>query len=273
MNPARVEYVRRVLADTEAAGEEWTFANRHEALSREQSRGTGLWLAGKRVLDVGCGGGLLSESLARVGGDVLGIDASEVNVGVASVHASQDPFLPFGSESSVSRGAGRLQYRHTSAEKLRDEGEKFDLVCSMEVLEHVDEPGEFLKCLGDMVKPGGHLVLSTIARTPLSRLLTITLAESVLRLVTPGTHTYEKFVNPAELRRFVYSDMGGHDVWERKADASDVRDGEIGSTQGIVYDPIGGGWRLWDRVEGTWGKGLGEKCNYMYHVRKRSEAQ
>ena len=152
MNPARVEYVRRVLASSEAAEEEWTFAIRHEALSREQSRGTGLWLAGKRVLDVGCGGGLLSESLARVGGDVLGIDASEVNVGVASVHAAQDPFLPFGSGQGVGNGRGRLEYRHTSAEKLRDEGEKFDLVCSMEVLEHVDQPGEFLKCLGNMVK-------------------------------------------------------------------------------------------------------------------------
>ncbi len=113
----------------------------------------------------------MKQSLARLGGDVVGIDASESNISIANLHASRDPFLPYSSPppeqpassftsgfSAPSRppterkGVGSLEYRHTSAEALRDAGEKFDLVCAMEVLEHVDEPGEFMKCLGDMVK-------------------------------------------------------------------------------------------------------------------------
>lgn len=140
----------------------------------------------------------------------------------------------------------------------------------MEILEHVDSPGEFMKCLGDMVKPGGHLIMSTISRTPLSQLLTLTLAEDVLRLVTPGTHTYKKFVKPEELRSFVFSQMGGYEVWEQNTDASDVRRNEVGETRGIVYDPLAGEWKLWSGAEGTWRKGAGELCNYMFHAKKRS---
>lgn len=121
-------------------------------------------------------------------------------------------------------------------------------------------------------QPGGHLILSTISRTPLSRLLTITLAEDVLRLVTPGTHTYSKFVKPIELRKFVHASMGGDAVWERNLDASDVKSDEIGETRGIAYDPFSGGWKLWVGAEGTVGKWLGEGCNYMFHVKKRGDA-
>lgn len=143
---------------------EWTFETRHADVERSRSAGTGNWLAGKRIVDVGCGGGLLSESLARLGGNVIGVDASEANINIARIHAARDPFLPYvGDEMGATspqtsgmpsrhRGGGSLEYRCTSAESLRDAGEKFDLVCSMEVLEHVDQPGEFLKCLGDMVK-------------------------------------------------------------------------------------------------------------------------
>jgi len=118
-------------------------------------------------------------------------------------------------------------------------------------------------------QPGGHLILSTISRTPLSQLLTLTLAESILRLVTPGTHTYSKFVKPTELRAFVFAEMGGFDVWEENDDAGDVRRGEVGETRGIVFDPVMRGWRWWGGAEGTWGKGLGEGCNYLFHARKR----
>lgn len=90
---------------------------------------------------------------------MLGIDASSHNIAIASLHASQDPFLPFHSDSPLTAGTGNtvqttgsLRYQHTSAEKLREEGKQYDVVCSMEVLEHVDSPGEFLKCLADMVK-------------------------------------------------------------------------------------------------------------------------
>ncbi|WWD00391.1 3-demethylubiquinone-9 3-O-methyltransferase [Kwoniella sp. B9012] len=263
MNPTRIEYIRQKVALSGSGGEKWTFENRHSDFERESKRGTGLWLNGQRCLDVGCGGGLLSESLARLGGQVVGVDASESNIGIATTHAQQDPSL------SIKMQTGELRFVHSSAEVLRDAGEKFDVVCAMEVLEHVDQPGEFMKCLGEMVKPGGHLILSTISRTPLSQLLTLTLAEDVLRLVTPGTHTYRKFVKPHELRRFVYSDMGGYDTWHRNEDASDIRTEEVGETRGIVYDPLAGKWKLWGGVEGSTWKEVGEGCNYMYHARKR----
>ncbi|WVQ97902.1 3-demethylubiquinone-9 3-O-methyltransferase [Kwoniella sp. CBS 9459] len=263
MNPTRIEYIRQKVALSPPDNEEWTFANRHSDLQREKERGTGAWLSGLRCLDVGCGGGLLSESLARLGGEVIGVDASPANIGIATTHATQDPVLKEKME------AGTFELRHSTAEALRDAGEKFDVVCAMEVLEHVDQPGEFMKCLGEMVKPGGHLILSTISRTPLSQLLTLTLAEDVLRLVTPGTHTYRKFVKPAELRKYVYSDMGGCETWYLNDNASDVRNDQVGETRGIVYDPLKGVWRLWGGVEGSLVKKLGEGCNYMYHARKR----
>jgi polyprenyldihydroxybenzoate methyltransferase/3-demethylubiquinol 3-O-methyltransferase len=87
--------------------------------------------------------------------------------------------------------------------------------------------------------------------------------------VTPGTHTYSKFIKPHELRSFIYTSMGGFDTWEKNQDASDVRIGQVGETRGIVYDPILGGWRLWSGVEGSLRKSLGEGCNYLFHARKR----
>ena len=103
------------------------------------------------VLDVGCGGGLLAESLARLGGDILAIDAGRENIEIAKIHAEGDPFLPIGDKAKEGE---KLEYRCVPAERLREEGRQFDLVTSMEVIEHVDEPGQFLKCLGDMVKVG-----------------------------------------------------------------------------------------------------------------------
>jgi polyprenyldihydroxybenzoate methyltransferase/3-demethylubiquinol 3-O-methyltransferase len=183
MNPVRMEFVRKKVISAREDDDGWSFATRKEA---RKDFGQS-WLEGMDVLDVGCGGGLLSEvcclqheqytslrlmtilcimpimkSLARVGGKTLGIDASPSNIAIASLHASRDPFLPFIADegglevanppASAASRRGALRYRHTSAEQLHAEGRKFDLVCSMEVLEHVDQPGEFLKVLGDMVK-------------------------------------------------------------------------------------------------------------------------
>jgi polyprenyldihydroxybenzoate methyltransferase/3-demethylubiquinol 3-O-methyltransferase len=95
----------------------------------------------------------------------------------------------------------------------------------------------------------------------------------VLRLVTPGTHTYKKFIKPEELRQFVFQEMGGFATWEKNENGSDVRKGEVGETRGIVYNPLKRGWDLWGGAEGSWGKGLGEYCNYMFCARKRLDAK
>lgn len=152
MNPARVEYIRQKLMHINEP--EWTFATRHDRPAQpRQAEGVGKWLAGMDVLDVGCGGGLLAESLARLGGDVLAIDAGQQNIEIARIHAQADPFLPLDRPRGVTGvDRSRLEYRCVPAERLREEGKQYDVVTSMEVIEHVDEPGEFLKCLGDMVK-------------------------------------------------------------------------------------------------------------------------
>ncbi len=155
------------------------------------------------VADIGCGGGLLSESLARLGARTTGVDASASNIGIATTHAARDPLL----SREHTLGGPSLTYLHTTAEDLVAQNRTFDVVCAMEVLEHVNGPADFLRSLNHLVRPGGHLFLSTIARTPLSWFLTIFMAEDVLRLVTPGTHTHEQYINPKEIVDFFKDDL------------------------------------------------------------------
>ncbi|SCV74329.1 BQ2448_6761 [Microbotryum intermedium] len=206
---------------------------------------SGKWLDGFSVLDVGCGGGIFAESLARVGATTTAIDASQVNIKTATLHVSLDDGLTHRS---------KLEYRHCAAEDLVREGKQFDIVCAMEVVEHVEDPRGFLKCLAQLTKPGGHLLLSTISRTPLAHLLTITLAENLLRFVTPGTHTYSKYIKPQELQDFFEHDLG----WPR---------GTM-ERRGCVYDPLKGEWTLFGM--GEWG-GLAEGANYFAGIRKPLE--
>jgi len=128
------------------------------------------------------------------------------------------------------------------------------MVCSMEVLEHVDNPAAFIRSCCDLVKPGGHLFLSTIARTPLAYLLTIFMAEKVMRTVTPGTHTYEKFVNSDELLDFFRDEMHWFQGNPGRLEAE---------VRGIIYLPWAGKWELAPR--GQWGT---TECNYMFWARK-----
>lgn len=142
-------------------------------------------LDGLRLLDIGCGGGLLCEPMARLGADVVGADASETNIEVAKIHAA---------ESKV-----KIDYRATTAEALADAGEKFDVVLNMEVVEHVADVDLFLSKCAEMVKPGGLMFVATINRTLKAWGLAIVGAEYVLRWLPRGTHQYEKLVTPAEL--------------------------------------------------------------------------
>ncbi|TFY65676.1 hypothetical protein EVG20_g5421, partial [Dentipellis fragilis] len=225
-----------------------------------QTRGDALALQGLDVLDVGCGGGILSESLARMGARTLGVDASASNIAIASLHAAQDRLL--------APAAGRLAYRHASAEELVREPRRFDVVCSMEVIEHVNNPAAFLASCAELVKPGGHLFLSTIARTPLAYLLTIFAAEDALRLVAPGTHTYSKFVNPGELVDFFArhgtTEAGGQPWISRTFGGQPAR--REAEVRGMVYVPWRGEWVLAPRVAGSWGA----ECNYLFWTKNIS---
>ncbi|MGP5059676.1 bifunctional 2-polyprenyl-6-hydroxyphenol methylase/3-demethylubiquinol 3-O-methyltransferase UbiG [Psychrobacter celer] len=145
-------------------------------------------LAGKKVLDVGCGGGILSESMARRGADVTGIDLGTENLKAAALHAEQS-------------GLGHtLRYQHIPVETLaKTHAGQFDVVTCMEMLEHVPDPQSIVQACFELLAPGGVCVLSTINRNPKSYLFAIIGAEYVLRLLDRGTHDYAKFITPAEL--------------------------------------------------------------------------
>ncbi|KAG8752742.1 Hexaprenyldihydroxybenzoate methyltransferase, mitochondrial [Serendipita sp. 396] len=237
MNPVRVEFIRdRVLR-----------------VRHDEEDPQAVDFVGLNALDIGCGGGLLSESLARLGANTLAIDASETNIQVAKAHAARDP--AFNSQDSLLRR--ELTYRCTTSHELVEEGQSFDLVCSLEVLEHVDNPADFLKSCAALVKPGGHLVLSTIARTPLSYFLTIFMAENVLRMVTPGTHSFSKYVNAPELLEFFRSQV----PWLPRT--SSEPPSNLAELRGMIYNPLSGTWGLLPR-----GAPLALECNYILWLRK-----
>ncbi|KAJ6576432.1 S-adenosyl-L-methionine-dependent methyltransferase [Mycena vulgaris] len=248
MNPVRMRFIREKLL--EVARDE------QPALNEPASTTV---LKGLDVLDVGCGGGLLSESLARLGATTLGVDASEANIAIAKLHAAQDPRLAQ-SETSTSS----LTYLHTPAEALLASPKRYDIVCSMEVLEHVDNPPAFLDTCAQLVKPGGHLFLSTISRTPLAYFLTIFMAENLLRKVASGTHTHSKFVRPEELTAFFRSYPNTESPWVDAGRGSPTR--TQAEVRGLVYNPLGARWILAPRD--AWGAA---ECNYLFWVRKPAE--
>ena len=159
-------------------------------------------LSGKRVADIGCGGGILSESMAKVGADVVGIDMGAAPLEVARLHKL---------ESGVS-----VDYRHMTAEALaRSEPGSFDMITCMEMLEHVPDPASVIEACRTLVKPGGTVFFSTINRNPKSYLFAILGAEYLLRLLPKGTHDYDKFIRPSELEGWArhaglrFADMTG----------------------------------------------------------------
>ncbi|MEM6712654.1 MAG: bifunctional 2-polyprenyl-6-hydroxyphenol methylase/3-demethylubiquinol 3-O-methyltransferase UbiG [Pseudomonadota bacterium] len=140
---------------------------------------------GLRMLDIGCGGGLLTEPMARLGADIVGVDASDKNIKTASVHADEQELA--------------IDYRATTAEALLADGETFDVVLNMEVVEHVADPQSFLSDCAAMVRPGGLMVVATINRTAKAFFMAIIGAERVLRWLPVGTHQFEKLVKPEEI--------------------------------------------------------------------------
>lgn len=186
-------------------------------------------IAGKRVLDVGCGGGILADAMARKGADVLGIDLSVKALRVAQLHA-------------LEASTPRVEYREVSTEDLAAEQPgSFDVVTCMEMLEHVPDPASIVQACSTLVKPGGWVFFSTLNRNPKSFLFAIVGAEYVLNLLPKGTHEYAKFIRPSELASY--------------ARAAGL---ELQQTKGMEYNPL---TRRYWLSEDT-------SVNYMFATRK-----
>lgn len=196
LNPARLGYLRETLTGHFAC----------DPRSLKPFRGL-------RVLDIGCGGGLISEPMARLGAEVTGIDASEANIAVARAHARNADL--------------EIDYRQASAEELEASRETFDAVLALEVVEHVSDVDAFLAAAARLVRPGGAIVVSTLNRTPKSLLFAIVGAEYVLGWLPRGTHRWDRFLRPSELA----GALRRHGL-------------QLRDLRGLVYDLLAGEWRL-----------------------------
>ena len=199
MNPCRLDYITSQIA-----------AEYGRDLKQP------LPFTGLRILDIGCGGGLLSEPMARLGATVIGADAAPRNIPVARLHAEQSGLV--------------IDYRHTTAEDLAAAGEQFDVVLNMEVVEHVSDPQAYLTACQSLLKPGGLMVCSTLNRNAKSFLMAIVGAEWVMRWLPKGTHDWAKFITPDELYQLIRK--AGLDPLDRK---------------GMVFNPVAWSWNLSDR--------------------------
>src|SRR6267378_2634119 len=195
-NPVRLAYIR-------------------DAVCRQFCRNAGHppCLDGIRILDIGCGGGILCEPLARLGARVVGADPSPDNIKAAALHAE--------------RGGLTIDYRVTAAEALASAGERFDLVLAMEVVEHVADVGLFVQSCAEMVRPGGLMIAATLNRTLKSFALAIVGAEYILRWLPVGSHRWDKFVTPNELE--IAMEQGGL---------------RLTGSQGVIYNILADRWQL-----------------------------
>tara|TARA_Y100001970_G_scaffold262412_1_gene346624 strand:- start:509 stop:1219 length:711 start_codon:yes stop_codon:yes gene_type:complete len=186
-------------------------------------------LNGKKILDVGCGGGILSEALSSLGAKVTGIDASDNTIGVAMSHSK--------------KVGSNVKFLKNTIEEFKSSHpeEKFDVITCLEMLEHVPSPADIVKICSEMLEDGGDIFFSTINRNPRSYLFAILGAEYILNLLPKGTHDYEKFIKPSELAK-----------WIRGSDLSSKE------TVGLSYNPITGNYWL--------GKDI--QVNYMVHAKK-----
>ena len=199
LNPCRLDYITTQIAS-----------------EFDRDLATQLAFAGLRILDIGCGGGLLSEPMARLGADVVGADPATRNIPVARLHAEQSGLT--------------IDYRLTTAEDLAAAGEQFDVVLNMEVVEHVPNPQSFLSACQTLLKPGGLMICSTLNRNAKSFGMAIVGAEWVMRWLPKGTHDWKKFITPNELAEFIRK--AGLDPVDRK---------------GMVFNPIAWSWNLSSR--------------------------
>ena len=206
LNPCRLDYISNQIA-----------AEFERDLTKP------LPFQGLRILDIGCGGGLLSEPMARLGAEVVGADAAPRNIPVAALHAEQMGLT--------------IDYRHTTAEAMAAAAEQFDVILNMEVVEHVSNPLAYLTACQQLLKVGGLMICSTLNRNPKSFVMAIIGAEWVMRWLPKGTHDWQKFITPDELYVLIRN-AGLHPV-DRK---------------GMVFNPVSWSWSLSDQDLG---------CNYV----------
>ncbi|MFO1083913.1 MAG: bifunctional 2-polyprenyl-6-hydroxyphenol methylase/3-demethylubiquinol 3-O-methyltransferase UbiG [Reyranellaceae bacterium] len=216
LNPVRIGYIR------DRAARHW----RRDALS-------GTPLAGLSVVDIGCGGGLLSEPMRRLGAAVTGIDAAADNIAIAALHAERQGLA--------------IDYRQSTAEALASTGARFDIVLALEIVEHVADAELFLRSCSRLMKPGGLLFLSTLNRTAKAWALAIAGAEYVLGWLPRGTHDWRKFLKPSEVARGL------------RGNGLDVRE-----IVGVVYSPLSRTWSV-NRTD--------LDVNYMLYATSRSDLE
>ncbi len=212
MNPCRLDYITSQIA-----------------AEFDRDLAQPLAFTGLRILDIGCGGGLLSEPMARLGADVVGADAAPRNIPVAALHAQTSGL--------------QIDYRHTTAEDMAALGEQFDVVLNMEVVEHVADPLAYLTACQQLLKPGGLMICSTLNRNVKSFGMAIIGAEWVMRWLPKGTHDWNKFITPDELFALI-----------RNAGLDPV------DSKGMVFNPLSWSWSLSARDL---------SCNYVTASLKR----
>lgn len=196
LNPTRLDYVTAQIAGQFG-----------------RDRDAALPFEGLSILDIGCGGGLMAEPMARLGATVTGADAAAGNIAVASLHAKEQGLA--------------IDYLATTSEALAAEGHRYDVVMALEIVEHVADPAQFIATCRDLVKPGGLLIQSTLNRNPKSFLMGIIGAEWVMRWLPKGTHDWRRFITPDELAAM--TEAAGLDVVDRC---------------GMVFNPLGWSWSL-----------------------------
>lgn len=215
LNPVRIAYVRDALV----AG--------IEPDARPEGAAALKPLTGLKLLDVGCGGGLMAEPLCRLGAAVVAIDAAEANIRAARHHAEEQGLA--------------IDYRYATAEALAADGERFDAVLALEIVEHVADLDAFAEACASLVKPGGTFVVATLNRTLAAYALAIVAGERILGWLPAGTHDWSRFVRPAEMVRLLR---------RQGLTVADMR--------GMVYNPLAGGWTTSPNLA----------VNYIVHARK-----
>ena len=199
MNPCRIEYIVDIVMN-----------NRREKESKSYTS-----LKGISLLDIGCGGGLIAEPMARLGAKVTAIDASERNIEVAKLHAEK---------SSL-----KINYKNTTAEDMADNKTRFDVVLALEIIEHVNNPAEFIASCCKLLTPDGIIIMSTINRTMKAYGMAIIGAEYIMRWLPIGTHNYNKFIKPSEMAR-----------------AIENTDTKVIDSKGMIFNPLNKKWSLSD---------------------------